>query len=306
MAYIPNIPNNADDPRFGRGVSEAIRMIYERYADLEDHHLALARRVDQGLAHSSSIPAPPQPTQQVVERNIQSFQGQLNQPQLAQVTSYSSLPTTAMIGVDPALQDMALFRVGDQLYAVSSSSRSFIPLSVSATPQIVRARSVNITQVSVNANTTSDQDLMTYSLPASTLSVGQLIRITCYGNLDFIALATNITFKIVMTSPAPTTVTLLSFLPVTPTGPLTNIPFRLEAILAPAAIGASGNFEAHGWMTVENKTSAGHQDFPQLDLNTAVTSNVDLTVAETLKVQVSFNSASASNVARQRMMVVEY
>jgi hypothetical protein len=163
----------------------------------------------------------------------------------------------------------------------------------------------NITPVSVNANVTTDQILMTYSISAGVLNtVGKTLEFICYGNFDEVSGPT-ITFKIQLVSPTPTTVTILSWTPATASVSRSGLPFRVYGTIITASTGATGTLEAHGEVSCDGNITAGSSGSPMLDHNTAVTGAVDLTVAQTFQLTISFNAASVSNIGRQRMLLIK-
>ncbi len=162
---------------------------------------------------------------------------------------------------------------------------------------------VNITQVSVNAASTADQNLMVYQIPAGLLNVvGRTIRVSCRGNLDEDAGsgAVTIRFKVKLGG-----VTVLDWTPNTPNVSRTNLPWHIEGLITCATTGATADVEAHGTCGVDDNSSSGSVTSDIGDHNTAVVGGVDLTVNADLQVTVSFSTSLATNVGRQRQMVVE-
>lgn len=163
-------------------------------------------------------------------------------------------------------------------------------------------KAVNITPVSVNASTTADQDLMTISIPANALNaVGKLLEIICFGTFDEDSGPT-ITFKVHVINSTPIDLAVLTFVPNTPGSTKTNLPWRLYIWIATGTAGVSGLLEVHGEFSSDPTTLSGRISAPQLDLNTARTSTIDLTLTQTIKITIAFSASSTSNVGRQRMM----
>lgn len=80
----------------------------------------------------------------------------------------------------------------------------------------------------------------------------------------------------------------------------TNMPIQFSFELDVASVGASGTIEAHGQVNANltaNTPAAASSAF--LDTNTAVSSAVDLTAAQTLTVTIAANSAVSSAQLRQ-------
>lgn len=160
--------------------------------------------------------------------------------------------------------------------------------------------SVNITPVAVAANVITDQNLMSYDVPAGLLNVvGKTLRLTLSGLYD-IDTALNVDWKVKLGG-----VTILTWRPQTPVGVLIDLPWRVQAEITCATTGAAGTVEAHGLILPENKITAGHQPVPQLDLNTAASAAIDLTAAATLQITIAFDVASVSNAGKQRSMILE-
>jgi len=85
----------------------------------------------------------------------------------------------------------------------------------------------------------------------------------------------------------------------------TNDQFNVSAMFTTQTGGASGVFESHGKLVIGLGAGNTVADTIYTDTNTAVSSAVDLTAAETLQVTITFSNASASNSATQRQMVLE-
>jgi hypothetical protein len=160
----------------------------------------------------------------------------------------------------------------------------------------------NVTPVTVNANSTSAQNLMSWAVPAGGLNkLLKSLRVFCRGLYTTQSAQTpTMTFTLKLGS-----VTLATWLTTATTASVTNLAWQIEAWLTTATIGASGNLEGHGQLQVRLGTGAGAStDF--LDTNTAVSSNLDLTASQTLQLTVTFSTNAASaNSCSQRQMIVE-
>jgi hypothetical protein len=277
----PSIKGLVDDR-----VEQSIRRLYDEIAALK----------------SKPSPDPPlPPSSEEIRQSLQSsgeaslqvdqLLGRLAQPQLPYVPSGSSYPDLN----DPQSQDGSLF-YRDDIGQLSRFSASTEPGSwVGAT-----GGSVNVTEVSVSANVTTDQNLMSLAIPAGFLNVvKKTLRIRCYG-LWTAASSLDITNKIKLGS-----LTLLSW--TTPSVDIkTDFPWNIEATVVTAVAGTSGTFEAHGMVHL-TKTGTGGGDASRsaLDTNTATVGTLDLTAAQTLQVTIAFSVGSASNVGKQRVLLVE-
>lgn len=230
-------------------------------------------------------------------------------------TKVASIPTTAGTVTNFTVTDTAIFavtnptttpnlalktEVKNTLLAGPASGADAVPtFRALVTPDLPIVLEKNITQVSVNGNVTTDQTLMTFSIPANTLNtVGKVMEVVCYGNYDEDSgpvLTVHVKFG---------TTAIFTWTPNTPNTTKTNLPWRIYSHFITAATGASGTLEAHGEFSSDDKTTSGAIGSSQLDHNTAVSSALDLTAAQTISVTFAFSSASVANVARQRMMLI--
>src|SRR6266404_6765386 len=250
MTYIPQIPSQ-NDPQFSRKIGDEFRRIFQYFYELNNQVKNHDEQIQQAIQpviqpQSQALPISIQPSyspSSIIDPqpfNVQSKLGIAAQAQIAGIPSYSALPATSQIGVDPLLQDTAMFRVGDQLYVVDQTTRTFVVIAVSASPQIIRARQTNITAVSVNANSTADQDLMSLTFAAGDLNtLTKLCHLYAFGTLDEDSGPT-IVFKLKIGSTA-----IITLTPNTPGTTKTGLGWGFQALLTTSAIGASGNFEAH-------------------------------------------------------------
>lgn len=185
------------------------------------------------------------------------------------------------------------------VYAGPTSGAAALPtFRLLTTPDIPIVKEANINAISVNANTTSQQDLNFVDFSPTELNrAGRVVELVCFGTFDELSGPT-ITYRVLLGA-----TTILTFVPNTPSATATNLPWTLKAWLIVATIGATGTLEVHGEFTSDPSTSNGRVSTNQLDLITAVTGAVDLTSALRLKLTIAFSSGSTSNVGRQRLMV---
>lgn len=154
---------------------------------------------------------------------------------------------------------------------------------------------------------TTDQAMMELSLSAGQLNtLNQAFEFVASGVYTLPAAQTpQITFKIKLCTVSGcgsgTVVTLVSIQTTAATASVTNNNWGLRAISLTHTTGATGNLEIHGPVTVDLGALTTTADSVFQDTNTAVSSNIDLTAALFVDFTVAFSSASASNVATQRL-----
>src|SRR6267142_1663727 len=169
----------------------------------------------------------------------------------------------------------------------------------------------NVTPVTVNANVSTDQNLMACTVPAGTLNrVGRSLQINIAGVYSTVAASTaSLTYKVKLCTVSGcgsgTVVTLLNIATGT-TGALTaaNFPFHLNGQSTTQTAGASSAYEAHGRLTIDI-TSALAADSIFTDSNTATVGTIDNTAQLFLQVTAASASASTSNSWTQRQLVAQ-
>jgi hypothetical protein len=164
-------------------------------------------------------------------------------------------------------------------------------------------QSTNITPVTVTANVSTDQNLMTATIPAGTLNrVGRTLRIWLAGVYSTPAASTTavvIKVKIGALTMATWTSTALAGIQAT------NDQFNVSASFTTQTAGATAAFENHGNMIIDLGVGNAVADSVFADVNTATVSSLDTTASQTLQVTIAFTVASASNSATQRQLIVE-
>lgn len=160
----------------------------------------------------------------------------------------------------------------------------------------------NLTPVTVAANVTTDQNLMSASVPAGTLNrVGRSLRVWCAGVYSTPAAQTEIiTVKVKFGA-----LTLISIPIPSQSFTATNNQFNISALLSTQTNGATGVFESHGNLVIDLGIGNLVADSVFADQNTAVSGTIDLTAAQTLQITVAYSVASTSNTTTQRQMVLE-
>lgn len=161
----------------------------------------------------------------------------------------------------------------------------------------VNASPVTATNPSVAA------DLMTFAMPAGFTNVaGKTLLVTACGTYTTAGGQTpTITLTLLVGG-----ITPLTFVTAATTASVTKN-WKLEAYLTTVTASSVGTFEAHGSFTFElGAGAAGSVATTEiLDLNAAVSSTVDLTAAQTLKLQGLMSSSNAGNSIIQRQFIVE-
>lgn len=161
----------------------------------------------------------------------------------------------------------------------------------------------NVTPVTVNANVTTDQNLMTCTVPAGTLNrVGRSIRVWLSG--VYSTPAASVTAVVVKVNlgalnMATWTSTALGGVQAT------NDQFNVSANFTTQTGGATAVFENHGNLVIDLGVGNAVADTVFADVNAATVGNVNSTAAQTLQVTIAFTVASASNSATQRQLIVE-
>lgn len=265
---------------------------------------------------------------------VEALPGQLSQPQIPYAPIVLSLPELG----DPQSQNGSLVIFNNTLYqfdgrtspgdwnpimgsggtvtsvAITTPAGLVVagsPITTTGTFALTSRNSNNITAVTKQANTTADQELMTYSLPASILSLGaQVIRITASGIYSTEAGETPlITIKIKLTSPVPTTITILTIQTFDPTTQSSvDSQWRLISEISVVSAGATGT------LLVKGKLSINMTDVPTagvinyMDINTVASGAINLTVVEVLKITASFSTQPGAvfNAITQEELLVEY
>jgi len=171
---------------------------------------------------------------------------------------------------------------------------------------------VNVTPVTVNANVTTDQNLMALQLHANDLNiVGRTIRIYAASVYSTPAASTaqmTLKAKICTVSGcgSGTVITLASIqsgaLPATA---VTNNAIDLSLYSTTQTAGSSATFEAHGSMLIDIAAAISAADSTYADQNTAVSSAIDTTGTLYLQITGAFSAASASNSMTERQLTVE-
>ena len=165
----------------------------------------------------------------------------------------------------------------------------------------VSMASVNQTPVTATNPNPGPSNLMSYVVPAgSANTLGKVIDLFCTGFYTTASAQTpTITIAVKMGS-----VTIATWTTGATTASATNMPFNFDLSIITSAIGSSGTVIAHGVANVTLGASAGGAETSYNDTNSASSSAIDLTAAETIQVVVSMSSSNAGNSVTQDTMQV--
>ena len=166
--------------------------------------------------------------------------------------------------------------------------------------------SSNLTPVTVSANTTGDQTLQEVSLTAgalNTLLAANLIHGSGYFTIAALQIPA-ITFKAKLCTVSGCgsgTVVTLASITSAATVAATNNGWNLQLMAGTSTVGATGNLWVHGapGLTVDIGALPGTAATPYTDLNTAVSSNIDLTAALYLDFTVATSAGNVGNSVTQ-------
>jgi hypothetical protein len=167
---------------------------------------------------------------------------------------------------------------------------------------LVQAINVNNTPVTAT-NPSSAADLMTLALPAGYTSItGKTLYVWGSGSYTTAGGQTP-TFTLVLKIG---TLSLLTLVTAATTASVTKT-WNIEGFITTVTAGAAGTYEAHGLLGIElGGGAAGSVAATGInDAIVAVSSTLDLTAAQTLKLTGLFSSSNAGNNIVQRQMVVQ-
>ena len=162
---------------------------------------------------------------------------------------------------------------------------------------------MNVTPVTVSADLLTDQNLLSFPIPAGALNtVGRTLRISGAGLYTTRAGQTPIvTVKVKLGS-----LTLLSWACAATSAAATGMPWNFAVVITPAVVGASGTLEAHGNLVFNLGTTPGVDSNIIPDTNTATIGTIDLAAAQTLQITIAFSTQPSTpfNAATQRQLAI--
>lgn len=159
---------------------------------------------------------------------------------------------------------------------------------------------VNTTVPSGNTVASSTSEVAfssSYTIPAGTLAVGNVIRVKMYGVYGTTILAPTLEGKVKLGG-----VLLLDTGALTCIANLTNAGWSAEALIVVTAIGASGSVEAQGYAEFATAATTGLS--VNID-NTAVIGSIDTTGSLALTATAQWSASSSANTITLRQMTVE-
>lgn len=200
---------------------------------------------------------------------------------------------------------------GDNTY----DAADVLPISNSGTSTVFGRTPllcVNTTPVTVNANVTTDQNLMTCTIPAGTLNVlGKTLHVKASGVYSTAAASTAVITaeaKLCTVSGCGSgTVIDLIDIATAALGSVTvtNNNWNLDFHSTTQTIGASAAFEAHGQFVIDTAALTTTADQVYADTNSATIGTIDATAQLFLQIAYAFSAGSASNSVTQRLGIVE-
>jgi hypothetical protein len=219
----------------------------------------------------------------------------------ASTASYAS--TNAPVGATPTTP-----ADGDGWYDTTQNAQAF---RQSSNTTVFRGGSVsgcvNVTPVTVSANSTSGQSLMSCTIPAGLLNtVGKTLKVWIAG---FYTIPTGATAGSVTMSVQLGGSDICKRTPgINFVAASTSNPWDFTCYITTQTAGSSGKFEAQGIYTIVDSANqnAAAGAFPILNTSTVPTGTVDTTMAETLQVVVTFSqNQTSANSAVERQLIVE-
>lgn len=331
--YYPQLDNDAP-----HSLRTAIQRIYQQ-------HYALCMKVDKTGGAIPSVPsmATIRDALQaigVAPLNVQGLLGVLSQPQIAGAPGYSTAAFPSGNSGDPNVQAnallvdstlMHLFWVDGStspptiidltasggvtsvgLSVPSSLSVAGSPVTTTGTLAVTeaaltyaRALDADTAAVTANANVTTDQNLIAYTVGAGTFNtLTKTLRMYGAGIYTTQAGETpTVRLRVFLGG-----VQILSWTSAATTASATDIAWSLDSWITVSTIGASGKVEAHGIATVTLGTTPGVAAAVYQDAITAASAAIDLTAAASLQVTGRFSTqpgAAPRNSITQRLLVVE-
>lgn len=162
----------------------------------------------------------------------------------------------------------------------------------------------DVTPVTVATSVTTDQNLMSWVIPANTMnSVGRNLRIRASGvySLPVSTSPTSLTFKVKLG--ALTLIDIVTTAASDSTG-VTNNKWILQCDATTQTAGASAAFEASAQLTADLGALDTSANTVFMDINTSTIGTLDSTMDQTLQITVAFSTATTSNTCTQRQMIL--
>lgn len=156
--------------------------------------------------------------------------------------------------------------------------------------------------VTVNTNTTGDQNLMAMTMSSWRMNYqGRTFVVVCRGRYTTQAAQTpTLTFKLKLGG-----VTIVTITSAATTASATNMPWSFECWITTATTGAAGTVQGNGRLQVTLGTTPAAATTTYLDVSTALSGAIGLNAAQTLQVTVAFstNAATANTCVQDHMQM---
>jgi len=199
---------------------------------------------------------------------------------------------------------------GSILGQVATNTNAILQVNGSSVAGIFTG--VNVTPVTVNTNTTGDQNLMALTITAGALnSLSRTLLIQLAGVYSTPAGSTAVlTHKLKLCTVSGcgsgTVITLVTWT-TSALGAIqvTNNPYNATLNATTQTAGASAAFEAHGNLTIDLAALAAAAESIFADNNTATVGTIDSTAQLFLQHTVAFSAGSASNTDTDRQMIAD-
>jgi hypothetical protein len=284
MSYLLDRPDSSFEPKQRR----FLQSWQTQLEKLGNVVISLSKQVTAAATAATPAPAPTSSSD-----GVQGTLGQAAQPQQAQASFVASLPPTT----DVLSQTDTLVSLNDTLYRYNDTTQAYVNQGA--------AKMSSATSVTASADTTANQDLMSWTATAGQLNlVGKRVKITAAGVYSTHAGQTpTLTFGLYVGSTA-----LITWTPIVTSGGASGLSWSFDADIVVATAGASGALQVTGRCSATPGTTPGQAVTTALGANTAPITGIDLSgdTALTIQTAVSFSTnVVASNSCTQLSQVVE-
>jgi len=165
--------------------------------------------------------------------------------------------------------------------------------------------------VTVNANTTAEQNLTSLTIPAEALdSAGRFTQVWGAGVYSIGSQTPTLTFRVKLCTVSGcgsgTVITLAQWATTATTKSATNMPWKIVLWIGTVTTGASGTVEAHGVSIVTLGTVPGANSPVYNDTVSAPSPGINLTAQLFLQFTVATSTSSSSNAISQRHAAMHF
>lgn len=200
----------------------------------------------------------------------------------------------------------------DDLHADSTSHTLTVNNNNTGEMPLSRTLCVNVTPVTVAANTTNDQNLQACTISANALNVvGHVLKVRTAGVFSTAAASTaSLTFKIKLCTVSGcgsgTVITPLSATTgATAALSATNLQWLEDGMIVTQTAGASSAYEAQGSLTIDISATATVSEAVYPAVNTGTVGTIDATGGLFIQTTVAASAGSTSNSFTGRQLIVE-